>query len=568
MRIRHSLKAFVPFILMLAAGRNVQAQYGPPGSEGMAPPGFGVYQPQSPYQNVFDQTYESDGMWFNRTIQGLDAQRDWFFNARYVQTRTRKLDGIFGADGVQTYTQQNDPAGDGLGGQQDLHFYGAFDPATADMIPKLKTHGIQIGGGFWNADGSGLLLNGSFTPEQTSTYDARARIEAMRMETYRALALVAGGGRVPLPGANAGGRTDLDIVKNDILAPGVVFDATDSISYGMYGTTFDVLDRTLMNLHGIPILHGTGDVRVTDEQNGTTVPYDLQFIMQHSIQTAGGSADWAFSPAYERGRLTVRPIFGGRYLQVDETFQFYGEGTRLTWGDLDADAPITTKVPAPADGIDDDDDFIIDNIDEQNGGTPGPGTSTTFIAPLGVNDLIVESFILSNVESSLAGPQFGFQYDLGDRDGLQLSGNTRFGLMLNREKIRLGGNNIFDFMGREVVPDPVTGANVFVRGFDTETDLNRFADTSSSTHLSPLFEQGINAQIPIFRGVPVLKDMWQLEEAHLTVGASFLWVGQVADPNQSVYYESSPFAGVFPTIEPDRMSFYQTSFNVGINWSF
>ena len=26
-----------------------------------------------------------------------------------------------------------------------------------------------------------------------------------------------------MPGANAGGRSDLDIVKNDILAPGVVF---------------------------------------------------------------------------------------------------------------------------------------------------------------------------------------------------------------------------------------------------------------------------------------------------------------------------------------------------------
>ncbi len=212
-----------------------------------------------------------------------------------------------------------------------------------------------------------------------------------------------------------------------------------------------------MNLHGIPLLHGTGDIRSTGEQNGTTVPYDLQFIMQHSIQTIGGGADWAFNPMYESGRFTLRPVFGGRYLKLDETFRFYGEGTILAWGDADADAPVNVKVPTAADGIDQDGDFIIDNIDEQNGGNQGAGTNTTFAAPIGFTDLIVESFILSKVESQLAGPQFGFQYDLGDRDGLQLSGNTRIGLMVNRERIRLAGDNIFDFMGREVVPDPVTG---------------------------------------------------------------------------------------------------------------
>lgn len=565
MRIRHSLKAFVPFILMLAAGRTVEAQYGPAPSDGMYAQNYGIYQPQSPYQNVFEQNYVSDGLWFNNTVQGLDARRDWFFDLQYVRTNTRKLDGIFGAEGVQTYTQQNDPAADGL--STGLNGFPVFDPATGDMIPRLKNHGLQWGGGFWNADGSGLLLNGIFTPEQSSTYNARARIEAQRMDAYHALALRAGGGQVPLPGYSSGGRNDLDIVKNDILAPGVTFDATDSISYGFYGTTFDVLDRALMNLNGLPLLHGTNAPLDPGEFNGTTVPYDLQFILKHSIETIGGSADWAFNPAYESGRFTVRPIFGGRYLRLNETLQFYGEGTTLAWGTADGDAPINVKVPTPADLIDQDGDFIVDNINEGAGGNTGANNSE-FTPTVGPTDLIVQSYLLNNVKSSLSGPQVGLQYDLGDRDGLQITGASRFGLMFNQERIRLRGDNIVDFMGREQVPDPVTGQNVALRGFDTDGTLNEFTDSSSSTHLSPLFEQGITAQIPLFRRVPVLKDMWQFEDANLTLGASFLWVGQVADPNQSILFQSSPVDNVFPSITPDRMSFYQTNFNVGVNWSY
>jgi hypothetical protein len=575
MRIRHSLKAFVPFILMLAAGRNVQAQYGPPPSDGMYAQNFGVYQPQSPYQNVFDQTYVSDGLWFNRAVQGLDAQRDWYFDLRYVRSNTRKLRGIVGAEGVQTYTQQNDPAADGLA--DGLSFYNTFDPATGDMIPRMKAHGIQWGGGFWNADGSGLMLSGIFTPEQTETYDARARIEALRLEAFRALSLQAGGGRVPLPGANPGGRTDLDILKNEILAPGTTFDATDAISYGFNGSTFDVLDRALMNLHGLPLLHGTPIVPVDPldprldrgELNGTTVPYDMEFIMKHSISVIGGSADWAFTPMYERSGFTVRPVVGGRYQKLTETFDLFGQGSFLAWGDADGDAPLNVKVPTPADGIDQDGDFIVDNINEGSGGA-GAGTGN-FDLPVRrptETDLYATTTLMSQVKSHLAGPQFGLQYEIGDRGGLQLLGASRFGLMFNTERIRIGGDNVVDFMGRERTIDPLTGQEVELRGFDTGTGLNAFRDSTSSTHLSPLFEQGLNAQIPIFRGIPVLKDMWQFEDAKLNLGVSVLWIGEVADPNQSVLYQSSPVDNVFPTITPDRSSFYQTNFNIGVNWSY
>ncbi len=91
------------------------------------------------------------------------------------------------------------------------------------------------------------------------------------MDTLTALQLQATGGRPSGVAFNAGGRTDYDIVQNDILAPGVVFDDTDVDDYGIYGTTFDVLDRTVLNLYGIPILSGDPDPP-TNGLNGAPSP--------------------------------------------------------------------------------------------------------------------------------------------------------------------------------------------------------------------------------------------------------------------------------------------------------
>jgi hypothetical protein len=140
------------------------------------------------------------------------------------------------------------------------------------------------------------------------------------------------------------------------------------------------------------------------------------------------------------------------------------------------------------------------------------------------------------------------------------------------KKLKLRGDNIGNFTGIEVVPDPITGANIASRMYDTNTtqgaSLNAFSDTASSTHLSPLFEQSLNATIPIFSHVPVLRNMWQLEDAKLSLGWTFLLIGQVADPNRSIVYDSSPITGEFLHYQIDRDTFTQNTFNVGINWNY
>jgi len=516
------------------------------------PGSYGMYPPQSPYQGMFEQTYQRDGTWFQNTIGGFGAAnrpRDWFVNLDYTKSYNRKLHGLVGADGVQTYFQQNDPASDGI--NPGLSFYRYFDAANARIIPDLKTNGIRLSGGFWNPDGSGFLYSGGYQFEGTSKFDAREQELAGQLSTAAALQFQRDAGQIGYQPFILD-RTDLDIVKNDILAPGVVFDGTDTVSYGTYGSTFDVLDRTLLNLYGLPTTSGNLPIVV----NGETAPYDLEFNLSHTINTGGANAAWAFSPVYDNDKIKVRPIVGGRYFRIDETFQFDGASTLLAYtDDGDADTPINAKVFLPGDGI-----------------IPTTPTVRTYVAPIGPTSLIVYSYINSHVVSNLSGPDLGFQYELGRTKGIQVTGSTRVAAMFNNERLKMRGDNIGNFMGIEVVPDPITGANISTRMYDTNTSqgpsLNAFADTDSSTHLSPLFEQTFNAQVPIFDRVPVLRDMWQLEDARLSVGWTFLMIGQVADPNDSIVYNSSPVTGEFLHYQADRSTFYQNTFNLGINWSY
>jgi hypothetical protein len=124
--------------------------------------------------------------------------------------------------------------------------------------------------------------------------------------------------------------------------------------------------------------------------------------------------------------------------------------------------------------------------------------------------------------------------------------------MFNRETLSISGNNIGDHFS----PDLVLSND------------NRFSDQTSNTHISPLLEQSLNAEIPLFSRVPVLRDMWQLEKANLSLGWTYLLVGKVADPNQSIVWASRPEAGIFPQARVQRDTFYQNTFNVGINWNY
>ena len=160
-------------------------------------------------------------------------------------------------------------------------------------------------------------------------------------------------------------------------------------------------------------------------------------------------------------------------------------------------------------------------------------------------------------------------YRLGDKKGLSVVGSSKIAAMFNNEKIQLRGDNIFNHMN----PDDTTNPTVLDDGFDTNNlngeTQNAFRDSKSSVHLSPLFEQSLTAEIPIFSNMPVLRNVQLLEDAKLRLGWTFLVVGEVADPNQSVDYSAvNPRLDLFPQVNVQRGAFSQNSFNIGINWNY
>lgn len=578
MRIRHLFTAGLAFMTLLTASESGRAQQGAPyptagpyyggygGNPAMGPPQSPpmLSHPMiSPFDNLFEQHVSSDGLWFRGGNPGFGPSlrpRDYFFNVDYARTKTRDLEGLVGAEGVQTYLQQNDPLNDDI--VDGMAFYKYFDAASAGLIPDLRTDGIKVNGGFWNPDGSGMIFDVVWNAPSTSVFDARHIVEQGRLPLVDTLRLRTSGGVENGAPFSLGGRTDMDLVRNDILAPGVIFDDTDSIGYGFFGSTFDVLDRTVMNLYGMPVLSGNTPI----VQTGETMPYDLEFVLQHSITNLGASAAFASTPILERGNFKLRTTVGGRYYRIDETFKFYGASSLLYYNDNgDADTPVTAKVFPVGNGIDEDNDFIPDNPDEDG--------DQTFVPIDGFsNHLIVDSYIDSFAVSDLAGPEIGLHYELGATDGLTINGTTRFAAMINNERMKLRGDNIGNALGVEVIPDPVTGANIAIRMFDTDRTngptQNAFTDSKSSTHFSPLIEQGLNAQIPIFSRVPVLNEMNLLEGARLNLGWSYLWIYDVADPNDSIVYQSSPITGIFPIIQAERGVFSQNTFSIGLNWQY
>lgn len=562
MRIRHSFKTFVPFILMLAAGRVASAQYAPP--QASVPPGFMPHPGStpnaagSPYDPMFDQTYESDGLWFRDQRNGygpFSQPRKFFMNLDYTKTKTRSMRGPFGNSSVQSYQQQNDPDSDEI--VTGLSFYHYFNAASPSLIPDLKNNGLRASGGFWNVDGSGLLMDFNWQIDDTSSFDARQNALNGRMDTETALGLRGNGGRVIVQPFRTNGQSDVDLTIGQILAPGVPFDDQDANDYGGFGTTFEVLDRTLLNLYSVPIDDGS--------LLGVSVPYDIQFLMQHSLESVGSSIDGAFTPFYEKNGVTMNAVVGGRYQRVKEQFAFYGIDSGLGYvGDGDDDTPDSAKVFPVGDLVDDDDDFITDNIAE--------GGTLDFVQINPYDPILVRAHHMAEVVSSLGGPETGLHYRLGGEKGISIVGFSKVAAMFNNEQIRINGDNLFNHMSVSDTPDPVTNLSPAVDGYDTNSlngpTKNAYSDYYSSVHMSPLFEQSLVAEVPIFSRVPVLQDIGLLEDAKLRLGWQFLFIGQIADPVQSVSYVSNPQLNLFPKVKPDRDSFTQHTLSIGVNWNY
>lgn len=564
MRIRPRLKTMVPLLLTLAMTAECSAQmmgnpsYGAPAFMGGPPPAYPGGHPSggpgafpgypniSPYENAMDQHYNSDGMWFRKILGHSMAANDYFFNISYVRTKARNLSGRIGDINAPTFTQEE--AVDGTTGTNlpDALFLNNFNPAGASLTPDVIGNGIQVNWGMRSQLGWGMNVEGLWNATSAQIYNSRQNYEQVRLRTVDALDLEGSGGVGIVGGQFASTFNERTIVENEILVgDNATVTAALANNFGLFGGADDILDRQLFNLHAIPLQNGV-------DRDGFNQRFDLDFITKHSVESYTGAVNFSAPVAYESSNLKISPIVGGRFLRISEGWSFRGVDSGLAYAQ---------NIP---DGVDDDNDAVIDNVAET-------GTAT-FTVQNPYDDSIIRSFVDTSVQSTMGGPEAGIQYTLGEGQGLKITGATKVGALFNSEKIRLAGDNIGDTVNAindvtqldDLFPtqtiNPITGQSILTE--------NAFTDGKRSTHVSPMFQQSLMAEIPLFSRVPVLRDMWQFQNASFTAGWTFLYVGEVADPQQSINWTSNPKAGITPTLNVERSTYFQNSFNAGINWEY
>jgi hypothetical protein len=80
-----------------------------------------------------------------------------------------------------------------------------------------------------------------------------------------------------------------------------------------------------------------------------------------------------------------------------------------------------------------------------------------------------------------------------------------------------------------------------------------------------MFEQQINAKMPIFGIVPYLNKMEMFERATLNVGYTFLFIGDIYSPQNTIVWNQYPNT---PTFQNNKSNFYNQMVNLGVEWTY
>lgn len=249
---------------------------------------------------------------------------------------------------------------------------------------------------------------------------------------------------------------------------------------------------------------------------GDTQKYDILYRLDYSTWAAGGQANRYNGLLHKSDSVRVTSFYGARYMYLDETFQFHGIDSGLGY-DIETDG---------------------DNIDF---GRPTGGLTIAY--PL------MDSRLNSTVQSHLAGAQGGFRIDIGHKGAFHVWAETTGGLLANYETLEVNGNNIGVPLLR---PDMHDG----VQFLD-----NSFRDKERHTHVSPLFEQSIYADIRLRHIFPFLKHSYFLEEAQFRCGYTFTWIGEVARPGSTINWVGFP---KFPGVKVSHESFTMDQLSLGL----
>ena len=612
MRLKHWLSTVLGSSLLMVSGIAAQAQPpgmpvpmgGPPGDGMMMPvdaygaapaPSYGYGPPPgyqtSPEMSAFDHSYsqqrvDRNGTWTDDTN---NAQRRYRFEADYITGRTRLSNAYIGNPNAMTYIQvlqeqlgTQTQQGGGNQQQSGQTFLTAFSQQTSangtpvlgqpphfelygavrlqDVHRKFNTDGTRATWGYDNPDDSGLRLGFLYNTDNNFRYSKRDLLPAGK-------------------GTEGALLNHLLQLPEDPADPNTVLprDLSQLSQYVYPASVTRALENNLYNLNGLPLNDGTLTVLPDGTHfGGVTAPYDLDFRIDMQTQLYGGSADWVMTPVLNWKFLKVRPVAGLRYYNLNEKFGFYGRDSGLAYGPSQGAGGggggnntiiPDQKVHSTPDGIDNNSDGIIDNAgvfegsgQAQGGGGGGGNNQNGGATFLQFHDQFrypITSYLNNNAVSNLAGGMVGLNYDLGG-ESLLFTGSTQFGLLANYEQVKINGDNIA-MHTRE--------SNLLLPSATNATP-NAFAGSLTQYRVSPMFQQSINFEAPLFRYVPVLKRIGLLEQAKFRAGYTFMFIGGVIDTANSIEWNGNPAAGLFPTIKERRNNYTSDFYNVGVSWEF
>ncbi|WP_437186208.1 hypothetical protein SH668x_003352 [Planctomicrobium sp. SH668] len=302
------------------------------------------------------------------------------------------------------------------------------------------------------------------------------------------------------------------------------------------------LNQTLVNYYGggiitpmngnIPLYTGEPLPGAPAFGSGSTAKYDVYYGLT-TKQSAGGSNISIYrQPLYKEGNVMLRPLWGARYLYINESFGFKGIDSGFNY-------------PLPEMGGDDD-PTLPDG---------GYHPSTPDLVRL---YSMYTATLNNKIQSHVAGPEIGLRFDLGDQhEGFKLYGESILGLAVNNQRIQMNGNQI---------GDPL--ADVRVRGHLVPRMLDedsRFNNTSNSTHVSPMFQQSIYADFDIIEVIPGLRNMAVLDNSTLRFGYTVNWVGLVSRPTDTIKWQGFP---LYPEIDKKYSNWWAQQLTASLNFNF
>lgn len=573
--------------LLLSAGSLAQAQNypGSMSAEGFAPgPGGATwapgalaqgnypsyYQPwpgMSPYESQYSQLANEAGLWQSDSVLGASSKIR--VRTEYIRSRTEKGRDRIGSTTAPTYARQIIPslqnAGAGGGNNNSLPQYisllnsqpnsstgtfNLYNPLSAKEIEKPELQGIRLIIERENVDGSMWELWGQMAQDNDTSFDARNEVSVQR-----------------------GNQPDLTTF---ILNEGLT-DANGNVpieNLGQFTSREQVLEANLLNLRGIPLDDGTiRDLGNGFLTGGANAIYDLNFRVHTNVEQYGTGLRFLSRPFMDSGRLKVSMGGGLRYMLLDEDFRFFGQDSGALYDNFTGNDPFIPDVRLHSipNGLDDDSDGVVDNagtiedrLTGQGGGGGGQGSAARFLLN-SVNDTSaggavypITSILNNDIRTHLAGPEASINYQFGGSKGFRLGGRSNFGLMANHYKAQLSGDNIF----------VTTRLSNLVQPSAIDSRPNDFFREESHNSVSPLFEQTIYVEAPVFQYLPVLRRSSILSKADFRVDYTFTFIGEVARASDSILWQGNPSQNIFPDIDIDKSSWRSSTWHFGVTWKW